>query len=104
MKIVWTDEASESLAALHAYIAHDSPTYASRFVDRLLGAVDQLEIFPDLGRRVPEAPAEEPDLREILFQTYRILYRREEERILIVTVLHGSRDLAGLEPKPWHLV
>jgi plasmid stabilization system protein ParE len=103
MKIAWTDEAVESLAALHDYIAHDSPTYADRFVERLLAAVDQLETFPDLGRHVPEAPVEVPGVREILFHTYRVIYRREAERVLILTVLHGSRNLAGQEPKPWEL-
>ncbi|MDH4275675.1 MAG: hypothetical protein OEW08_11590 [Gammaproteobacteria bacterium] len=36
-----------------------------------------------------------------LFQGYRIIYRAAPDHLLIVTVLHGSRDLAGQEKKPW---
>jgi plasmid stabilization system protein ParE len=33
--------------------------------------------------------------------SYRIIYRLEGQEILIVTVVHGSRDLAGDDEKPW---
>jgi plasmid stabilization system protein ParE len=49
---------------------------------------------------VPEAP-ELPDLRELLVDNYRVVYRRQAERVDIVLVIHGRRDLAGMEPKPW---
>ena len=39
--------------------------------------------------------------REVLVRQYRILYRVKGEDIYIVTVVHGSRDLAGAEEKPW---
>lgn len=44
--------------------------------------------FPDMGRKVPEAGS--ADLREI------IICRRHRERIEVLTVEHGSRDLARL--------
>lgn len=100
MSIRWSDEASADLEALHAYIARDSPTYARRFIERLLTAVDRLEEFPESGRHVPEA-AGEPTVRELLFQSYRIVYVREAEGVRIITVIHGSRDLAGIDPRPW---
>lgn len=42
-------------------------------------------------------------IREILFQNYRIIYRAESHRILILTVIHAARDLSLKEPKPWEL-
>ncbi len=43
-----------------------------------------------MGRRVPEA--EEENIREIIFQNYRIIYRLETEQVLILTILHAARD------------
>ncbi len=59
-----------------------------------------LEIFPDLGRKVPEAEERE-DVRELIFQGYRIIYLRQTDFIYIVAVIHGSRDLPGMDDKPW---
>lgn len=52
-----------------------------------------------MGRRVPEA--EEENVRELLFQNYRIMYRVEPQRILVLTVIHAARDVSQKEPKPW---
>ncbi len=71
-----------------------------RFVAKLIRSTEPLADFPELGRRVPEEP-EQANVRELVVQTYRIIYRVEAERILIATVLHGSRDLVRLEEKPW---
>ncbi len=48
---------------------------------------------------IPEA--EDKTLREIIAQGYRVMYRLETDRVLILAVMHGSRDLAEQEKKPW---
>ena len=60
------------------------------FIERIIEAVERLETFPEMGRRVPEA--EEENIREIIFQNYRIIYRLETEQVLILTILHAARD------------
>ena len=100
MKIDWSQRSISDLQALHDYIAQDSRLYAERFVAKLIRSTEPLADFPELGRRVPEEP-EQANVRELVVQTYRIIYRVEAERILIATVLHGSRDLVRLEEKPW---
>jgi len=94
MKIEWSDRAVSDLAEIRAYIAEDSESNAIAFLERLFEAVNHLEIFPDHGRRVPEAP----ELRELLVADYRIIYRRHTERVEIVLVIHGRRDLGRIEP------
>ena len=84
---------------LRAYISLDSPFYARQFIERLLKRIDNLSDFPHVGRSVPEAERE--DIREIIYQGYRVIYRTAHDHLLIVTVLHGSRNLAGPEKKPW---
>ena len=100
MKIEWTEPAVADLSGIRDYIARDSDLNAGRFVGRIIEAVEKLAVFPDAGRRVPEAEGQE-GVREILFQSYRIIYRIQSGRVQILSVLHGSRDLARLEPKPW---
>jgi toxin ParE1/3/4 len=98
MKVAWSEPAIADLVAIHDYIARDSPHYAQRFVERLVAAVEPLESFPRLGRLVPEGDDRH---RELLVAFYRIIYRLEGQTIFIVTVVHGSRDLAGTDEKPW---
>jgi toxin ParE1/3/4 len=99
MRIEWTEPALSDLSALRDYIARDSEENAIRFIGRLIQSVEKLSAFPQIGRQVPEAQDEA--IRELLFQSYRILYRIDPAAIRILTVLHGKRDLAGRSPKPW---
>jgi plasmid stabilization system protein ParE len=48
---------------------------------------------------IPEA--EDKTLREIIVQGYRVMYRLEPDRVLVLAVMHGSRDVAGVTDKPW---
>jgi addiction module RelE/StbE family toxin len=92
MKLEWSAPAVEDLRNLHAYISKDSEHYAAAFIERLLDAAEQLIDFPESGRRVPEMPSE--DVRELIVQGYRIIYQIEaRSRVVILTVVHGRRDL-----------
>ncbi len=73
MKIVWTEPAVEDLRELHAYIARDSEVYASGFVERIILAAERLVDHPKVGRLVLETDDE--NVREVLFQRYRLVYR-----------------------------
>ena len=99
--IEWSRRARTDLRELKAYIAKDSPYYARRFTERIIASVEKLADFPKIGRRVPEAEGRE-DLRELIYQGYRIIYLTRPERVFIVTIVHGSRDLAGNDVKPWN--
>jgi addiction module RelE/StbE family toxin len=98
MKIVWTEPAVADLEAIWVHIADDSAEQARRQIGRLLEAVEPLVDLPRMGRRVPEAKA--TDLRELIVDSYRLIYRLRSERVDILAVVHGSRDLASGLP-PW---
>lgn len=100
--IEWTEPAVLDLESIWNYIRRDSEYYATRFIEKIIEAVEKLERFPKIGRLVPEA--EEENIRELLFYNYRIIYRIEEKRILILTVIHGVRDLSKKKPKPWEII
>jgi len=100
--IVWTDLAVADLENLHTYIARDSQRYADRFIEKLITSVERLLEFPEMGRIAPESP--EANIREVIFQNYRVFYRPEADRILDLAVVHGGRDLSLLASKPWEIV
>ncbi len=101
MKIVWTEPAVEDLRELQAYIARDSEMYASGFVERIILAAERLIDHPKLGRVVPETNDE--NVRELLHQRYRIIYRITNDCIEMLSVIHGARDLEQLKPAPWEI-
>lgn len=88
--IFWTEQARSDLAAIHSFITQDSPHYASVVVSQLIGATDQLAMFPESGRAVPEF--DDPHVREIVRRPYRIVYRLVgADQIHVLTVHHGSQ-------------
>ena len=103
MKINWTEPAILDLESIRDYIARDAEYYATQFVKKIIEAIENLRKFPMIGRLVPEAE-QEKNIKELLFHNYRIIYRIEEERILILSVIHGARDLSQKEPKPWDII
>lgn len=101
MKLVWSQRALSDVVHLRDYIGQDSPIYARQFIEGLLRRVERLPDFPRMGRAVPEAESE--DIREVVYQGYRVIYRCNEaaDTVELVTVLHGSRDVGGVAGKPW---
>ena len=93
MQIEWTDLALDDLEAIRDYIAKDSPYYARRFIERIFDATEMLQDQPLMGRTVPEAGVN--DVRELIYQGYRIIYRVKLDRLQVITVIHGSRNLVA---------
>lgn len=91
VKVIWSDSAVADLESIVEYIAQDSEHYAAAFAEKILEAVEKLGTFPRIGRVVPEYNRE--DIRELIFQNYRIIYKVEPERVAIAAIVHASRDL-----------
>ncbi len=79
---------------IYRYIAQDSEKYAVAFAKKICAIVESLLRFPRSGRMVPEYGEE--NLREKIYQNYRIVYRFKEDVIEIVAICHGSRPLKNL--------
>ena len=89
MKIRWSYEALDRLIEIEDYISKDSSVRAIQFVDQLIEYAELLSGKPLMGRIVPELA--NPDIRELVFKKYRIIYRLNEKRIEILTVFEGHR-------------
>jgi toxin ParE1/3/4 len=105
-RVGWTEAALEDLSATAEYIARDSARYAGGFVREAFEASDTLTEFANRGRVVPEF--EDQAIREIFLGCHRLIYQVTTEKILILGLVHGARDLAALwrrekrtgEPQP----
>ena len=89
MKVVWSDRALKTLAAIHARISNDSEERADRVIDRLLKRGDQLAAFPRSGRIVERFSR--PNIREVVDSPYRIIYRVKKQEVEVIEVFHSAR-------------
>ena len=101
MTVLWTEPGIDDLRAVRDYIARDSETYAADFIGSILLAVERLSTFPRVGRVVPEADS--PDIRELIFRNYRIIYRLDQQAVHVLAVIHGYRDVSQMPTKPWEI-
>ena len=92
MKIHWTHESLDRLAEIEDFIAKDNAERAAKFVDELIAHANAvLPGEPRAGRMVPEIS--NPDIRELLYRKYRIVYRARKGSVEILTVFEGHRLL-----------
>jgi len=64
-----------------------------RVVDRLTRRSRQIAQFPQSGRAIPEF--DDPQVREVIEGSYRIIYRIKKNQIDVIAVIHGARQ------NPW---
>lgn len=90
-RVAWSRRALRDLEDIATYIAADSPTYAGIVVKGIVRQTRMLSRFPRTGRKVPEFDDE--NIRELIVYSYRVIYRLQEENIVIAAVIHGRRNL-----------
>ncbi len=94
IKVEWSPEAAEDLESIAEYIARDSEFYARAVVSKILEVSRNIGEFPLIGRAVPEIG--NANIRERFIYSYRLVYRAEEKRILVIAVIHGKRLLENI--------
>jgi len=99
-EVRWSLTAGHDLQQIEDFIARDSVLHAVNFIDRLIKSTEKLQQSPQVGRVVPEFGR--PDIREVLFKGYRLVYLLKDEAVTVLRVVHGARNLAALaEREPW---
>ena len=83
-------KANEDLNSIYNYIARDSIYYANKTVNEIINKTEYLLMFPYMGRKIPEY--NNINLREIIYKSYRILYK-VNSNIDILNIFHHSRDI-----------
>lgn len=95
VRIVWSPLALERVEMIPQLIASERPAATARWLAGILATVQRLRTHPQSGRRVPELERE--DLRQIPHPPYRIIYRVESRRVVILTVRHSRREFDDAE-------
>ena len=89
MKVVWSPLAEQRALEAVDYIALDRPQVASSWLEELLKRVGKLDQMARRGRIVREIGR--PAFREIFHSPYRVIYRVDASRVVILTVRHERR-------------
>lgn len=89
--VTWSPQVRDDLHEIAAYIARDSPRYASAVISRIMAAGRALEFLPRKGRIVPELGFDH--YREVFVHEYRLIYRIDGGTVQILAVIHGRRLL-----------
>lgn len=96
-EVEWSPEAMEDLDSIAEYIARDSEFYARAVVTEILASARNIREYPMIGRIVPEIVNDH--IRERLVHSYRLVYRFESRRILVIAVIHGKRLLETMSDR-----
>lgn len=88
-----TEAALEDLEEIFEYLSAFSLEVGERFIEDFERKCDNLVKFPKMGRSYTEFS---PDLRGIPIESYMIFYRILSQRIEIIRVLSGYRNLESV--------
>lgn len=95
--VFWASSANEDLVEIAEYLAEESIDAAEAFVSRVDERLTQLAEFPEIGRVVPELERHNVmRFRELVVSPWRIVYREEKDKIFIVTVFDGRRNIEDI--------
>jgi toxin ParE1/3/4 len=94
-EVIWTDTAVRDLDCILEYVtARDSVGAAIHLYEKLTERIDGLSTTPARCRVVPEVrEIGVAEFRELLVGPYRIPFRIAENKVVLVGVLDGRRDL-----------
>lgn len=89
VKLQYSKPAVADLKAIHQFISNDSPANAKQFVRQLKNRIKKLKTWPEMGRKI--FPEKFPDLRQVLYKSYRVIYLYENSVVTIITIHHQAR-------------
>jgi toxin ParE1/3/4 len=90
MRLTISPQAEADLEEAWEYIAERSPRAAQQFDDDIRERWSVLRRFPEMGRSRAELGK---GLRSFIVGSYTVVYEIEEDRIVILRVIHGARDV-----------
>ena len=95
MTVIWSDESLNRLLEIEDFVAVDNALKAEEFTDLLISKSVVIEENPEIGRIVPEFS--DPNIRELIIKGCRLVYRIVKDRINILTVFEGHRQIRKSE-------
>ena len=98
-QVIIAPSAQTDLSDIVRYVAQYNSDAAARLGYELITRAESLAAFPEIGRMVPEF--RQPNLREIICRSYRIIYRMNntDQSLEIVRFWHGARGFPHIPGK-----
>jgi toxin ParE1/3/4 len=90
MKIFVSDQADADLLQIYRYVAERNPAAAEAIIRRIDRTFENLMRFPFIGR---DRASLARGIRSIVANNYVVFYAVERDRVTIVRVLDGRRDI-----------
>ena len=93
MRIIIEKDALQELIQIKWYIEQDSKFYANKTINEINKRIQNLLLFPEMGRVTDR----DENIRQIIYKSYKILYRFNSNKIYILHIIHHSRDISSLK-------
>lgn len=90
LKIRFTLAASRNLNEILGFIAQENLDAAGKLSERVEQGLDRLSVFPDSGRKIPEAP-ERRERELVVPPCVRIFYRVEGENLVVFYAMRAEQ-------------
>ena len=95
--VFWTQTAQKDLKKILEYIAVDSDIQARRVYLAIKQKADNLQQMPLQGRIVPELRYHSILIyRELISSPWRIIYKSEENKVWVLAVIDGRRNVEDI--------
>jgi len=91
VKLVFSEESVADLVRVRAFTAEKDPLAAARVAAELIARIENLRLFPTMGRAVELAP-DPKAIRDAIFGKYVIRYATHTETIVILRIWHHYED------------
>ena len=96
-QVFWTQTAQQDLARIIEYIAVENRNQAKKVYDALKQKARDLRQMPLRGRIVPELRFFNIlSYREMISSPWRIIYQLSEDKVWILAVIDGRRDMEDI--------
>jgi plasmid stabilization system protein ParE len=89
--------AEHDVLAIRDYIAGEDPAAARRWLATIRAQITRLESHPHRGEVIAEAADLGVEYRHLVHGRYRTIYRIDDERVLVVRVIHSAQLLGSPE-------
>jgi|GEM_PF-2510645 len=99
--ITWSGPALDDVQALRKWLGRDSKPLSDSVVETIFDAIEKVIPFPRIGRVVAEVG--DDTVRELLFRTFRIVYKVTAGGIVVLGILYGGRPSDRREPRRWEI-
>ena len=96
-RVRWSLSADNALDEAIAFVFKESPSTAKRLLEEVLTAASSLSTLSDRGSHVSEV--DDPNVRQLLCKPYRVIYRVDEEEVVILALLHQRQDVGSWRRK-----